>query len=238
MGKRMRPKGPLGTAFHIQCAYSLQPIQDHWRGAFYNILSLHHTSFIQFQSHVKNNITQALAFKMQQLKFPPLRERRLAFIENDGNDKTISIPAPARGATRIRRGNTDCWTINFNSRPCARGDQPANGTPARRSYFNSRPCARGDIHSFCYPRALQYISIPAPARGATKAENDRFRDMCISSPAPARGATFPFPYSILLNNISIPAPARGATMGGKFWVMNEKFQFPPLREGRPGCGSP
>lgn len=95
----MRPKGPLGTAFHIQCAYSLQPIQDHWRGAFYNILSLHHTSFIQFQSHVKNNITQALAFKMQQLKFPPLRERRLAFIENDGNDKTISIPAPARGAT-------------------------------------------------------------------------------------------------------------------------------------------
>ncbi len=99
MGKRMRPKGPLGTAFHIQCAYSLQPIQDHWRGAFYNILSLHHTSFIQFQSHVKNNITQALAFKMQQLKFPPLRERRLAFIENDGNDKTISIPAPARGAT-------------------------------------------------------------------------------------------------------------------------------------------
>lgn len=95
----MRPKGPLGTAFHIQCAYSLQPIQDHWRGAFYNILSLHHTSFIQFQSHVKNNITQALAFKMQQLKFPPLRERRLAFIENDGNDKAISIPAPARGAT-------------------------------------------------------------------------------------------------------------------------------------------
>ena len=48
--------------------------------------------------HVKNNITQALAFKMQQLKFPPLRERRLAFIENDGNDKTISIPRPcARG---------------------------------------------------------------------------------------------------------------------------------------------
>ena len=143
MGKRMRPKGPLGTAFHIQCAYSLQPIQDHWRGAFYNILSLHHTSFIQFQSHVKNNITQALAFKMQQLKFPPLRERRLAFIENDGNDKTISIPAPARGATffRAMKGGEKPY---FNSRPCARGDGRPQPSPRSPDDFNSRPCARGD----------------------------------------------------------------------------------------------
>ena len=142
MGKRMRPKGPLGTAFHIQCAYSLQPIQDHWRGAFYNILSLHHTSFIQFQSHVKNNITQALAFKMQQLKFPPLRERRLAFIENDGNDKAISIPAPARGATCVRFGGRTYRIFQFP--PLREGRHAWCDPNIRPRYFNSRPCARGD----------------------------------------------------------------------------------------------
>ena len=145
MGKRMRPKGPLGTAFHIQCAYSLQPIQDHWRGAFYNILSLHHTSFIQFQSHVKNNITQALAFKMQQLKFPPLRERRLAFIENDGNDKAISIPAPARGAT---------VTIIINGRGTGK--------------FQFPPLREGRLGTISAVMRAIIISIPAPARGATR----------------------------------------------------------------------
>ena len=141
----MRPKGPLGTAFHIQCAYSLQPIQDHWRGAFYNILSLHHTSFIQFQSHVKNNITQALAFKMQQLKFPPLRERRLAFIENDGNDKAISIPAPARGAT---------FTIIINGRGTGK--------------FQFPPLREGRLGTISAVMRAIIISIPAPARGATR----------------------------------------------------------------------
>lgn len=142
MGKRMRPKGPLGTAFHIQCAYSLQPIQDHWRGAFYNILSLHHTSFIQFQSHVKNNITQALAFKMQQLKFPPLRERRLAFIENDGNDKAISIPAPARGATKETEMLWRGGTISIPA--------PAQGATANLNNFSLRNlCEQANSKEAC-----------------------------------------------------------------------------------------
>ena len=99
----------------------------------------------------------------------------------------VSIHAPARGATRRRRG-TGClhrvsihapargatppsrmmWNSPtcFNSRPCERGDGTDSDAADRTASFNSRPCERGD-RSIWRLVSISFVSIHAPARGAT-----------------------------------------------------------------------
>ena len=124
------------------------------------------------------------------------------------------------------------FSINFNSRPSARGDgeQPHSAVlrfisihaPPRGatsgalffvppSYFNSRPSARGD--RFCKPLlfTLHLISIHAPPRGATGSRQLDSPAIIISIHAPPRGATS-----------QMPCRGRGC----------RTFQFTPLREGR------
>ncbi len=124
------------------------------------------------------------------------------------------------------------FSLNFNSRPSARGDCMLGGdtdvhknisihAPPRgatccfvstdfRVHFNSRPSARGDANLVKDCRTLQVISIHAPPRGATKS----------------------FLQSGESGTISIHAPPRGATSFGASSSKSEKFQFTPLREGR------
>src|SRR5699024_1672570 len=54
-------------------------------------------------------------------QFTPLREGRL----------------PARP---VQNG----WKMDFNSRPCVRGDPASFSSQSSRQDFNSRPCVRGD----------------------------------------------------------------------------------------------
>ena len=75
-------------------------------------------------------------------QFTPLREGRPELGRDILMMETISIHAPARGAT--------AWTMrfaslvtNFNSRPCERGDPTPSPSWKNTSYFNSRPCERG-----------------------------------------------------------------------------------------------
>ena len=56
---------------------------------------------------------------------------------------TISIHAPARGATQ-RRVRREIRPGDFNSRPCERGDVCGCILLYNVRYFNSRPCERGD----------------------------------------------------------------------------------------------
>ena len=56
---------------------------------------------------------------------------------------TISIHAPPRGATVLRRGQL-IWLGDFNSRPSARGDADFGRGLVDTYHFNSRPSARGD----------------------------------------------------------------------------------------------
>ena len=144
--------------------------------------------------------------------------------------------------------------MDFNSRPCARGDFERSGSMDPGNNFNSRPCARGDT-SFDNVCIFSRISIPAPARGATGAGPAKRYRSAISIPAPARGATYGCGGHSVATRISIPAPARGATHGagadavfpayfnsrpcargddfvGTIAFKSLKFQFPPLREGR------
>ena len=102
--------------------------------------------------------------------------------------KTISIPAPARGATNttmlngfagvfqfppLREGRLVRELIRKNKviisipAPARGATGPDDGGTARHPYFNSRPCERGDQMPPNSAVAL-FISIPAPARGATR----------------------------------------------------------------------
>ena len=126
-------------------------------------------------------------------------------------------------------------TLNFNSRPSARGDDSYRRhyrgvdefqfTPLREgrhqhhqhhqptSYFNSRPSARGD------DQLTSTISQPA-----------------ISIHAPPRGATLTSQPANQLDSHFNSRPSARGDYGTKWrcWE-KEPFQFTPLREGRPRC---
>ena len=121
----------------------------------------------------------------------------------------ISIHAPPRGATRTSRRRKP--EKHFNSRPSARGDTSPDTTTGR------------DNH----------ISIHAPPRGATLQARRASGGLSHFNSRPsARGdekeAEQPF-----LDFISIHAPPRGATVLFSLNHSSIKFQFTPLREGRP-----
>ena len=120
----------------------------------------------------------------------------------------ISIHAPPRGAT-FRRSHSLC-TIRISIHAPPRGATSPPRFPRLRSDFNSRPSARGDnVHNPA--RQVELISIHAPPRGAT-------RYVMVSQ---------------WVENISIHVPPRGATVYENKRFGNIRFQFTPLREGRP-----
>ena len=150
-----------------------------------------------------------LLFDLRQFQFSPLREGRHASGVHTLEAISISILAPARGATAYQehasrwilisilapaRGATTLDPFSalvspyFNSRPCERGDGVLAGKPELFLNFNSRPCERGDGYKQGCIRVVR-ISILAPARGATKGETENRNLYFISILAPARGAT-------------------------------------------------
>ena len=76
----------------------------------------------------------------------------------------ISILAPARGATKVRRAITTAEWISILAP--ARGATGISNGCQRIGNFNSRPCERGDADRLQF-RTFENISILAPARGAT-----------------------------------------------------------------------
>ena len=125
-------------------------------------------------------------------------------------------------------------SINFNSRPSARGDGRCTTTAKQTAYFNSRPSARGDGSKMLLKTGI-FISIHAPPRGATTTANCNAKSAYFNSRPSARGDLI---YSGRQRTvtISIHAPPRGATLDvvGRH-VLRDQFQFTPLREGRRGA---
>ena len=188
-------------------------------------------------------------------QFTPLREGRPADGAAPSAASIISIHAPPRGATHSQQ-KLLLRMMNFNSRPSARGDVKSlsvhsdrkisihapprgatkrcymanmawifqftplrEGRPAQRSaptattlYFNSRPSARGDAASSGRQLYPLYFNSRPSARG------DFLH-------------TLQAAYTLL---ISIHAPPRGATERKNREYLIRRFQFTPLREGRPG----
>ena len=167
----------------------------------------------------------------------------------------ISIHAPARGATRLRRSPRSMRAFQFT--PLREGRRTLLPGTGRRNNFNSRPCERGDKIQIQRKLWKDIISIHAPARGATG--RTRFVGLGrykISIHAPARGATgkngrckrnqhhfnsrpcergdaLPL-YHIRPGNSNFNSrPCERGDMSKIFTVgFLLSFQFTPLREGR------
>ena len=165
-------------------------------------------------------------------QFTPLREGRHALRSPYCLYIHISIHAPPRGAT---------LTVifvhlhgRFQFTPLREGRRPSEWRYCRQNYFNSRPSARGDAIGTTHGTAARKISIHAPPRGATNSRRQVVCGKSISIHAPPRGATNGFLLSSRCPwHFNSRPSARGDTKahdaGKKAW----KFQFTPLREGRP-----
>ena len=121
----------------------------------------------------------------------------------------ISIHAPPRGATGLRR-NAPTEEANFNSRPSARGDSIPGRNSAAPIIFQFTPLREGRQDWMQKKGLTRYFNSRPSARGDDA------------------GAAEP-----CFLDISIHAPPRGATGVYHMQNYNYKFQFTPLREGRP-----
>ena len=185
-------------------------------------------------------------------QFTPLREGRPGGNGKENRDVDISIHAPPRGATHVRRVKPGGHPY-FNSRPSARGDQHGQRLGLYCAHFNSRPSARGDLHEASLMLADSFISIHAPPRGATYYNGFIWCESRISIHAPPRGATqaahavylpkkdfnsrpsargdFRQPLRDGKPNISIHAPPRGATSTGMSCRPAHNFNSRPSARG-------
>ena len=98
-------------------------------------------------------------------QFSPLREGRLAVNDRRGGEDKFQFSPLREGRRTICRGALQHTQFQFS--PLREGRLLRMGQLLLRAVdFNSRPCERGDVDFFT--KSLDcYISIPAPARGAT-----------------------------------------------------------------------
>ena len=147
---------------------------------------------------------------LRKFQFTPLREGRLCGLGVTGTARLFQF-------TPLREGRRDCGGggksrgISIHAPPRGATLEVAQNGGCCDFDFNSRPSARGDGREIHQRLGILPISIHAPPRGATSR-----RRLIVADTA-----------------ISIHAPPRGATCGGVSCVLSHRFQFTPLREGRP-----
>ncbi len=97
---------------------------------------------------------------------PPRGGRRCKLLTARSWSTTVSIHAPARGAT-LRTSPPISEQIGFNPRPRAGGDRRHGADAAADSMFQSTPPRGGRQHRTVCVQFATAVSIHAPARGAT-----------------------------------------------------------------------
>ena len=120
-------------------------------------------------------------------QFPPLREGRQPVVRHALDGFPISIPAPARGATRPTTAIRTVITISipapargatrwipppqpislFQFPPLREGRRPEQLFSKAQIHFNSRPCARGDASAPYTAQRSSYFNSRPCARGDT-----------------------------------------------------------------------
>ena len=128
------------------------------------------------------------------------------------HEKTISIHAPPRGATRVFAVRAMVDAISIHAPPRGATSHCHYNT-GKKGNFNSRPSARGDAGGSGWPPAGSAISIHAPPRGATvHRRSSRKPSGDFNSRPSARGDKC-INHTVSVEHISIHAPPRGATAG-------------------------
>ena len=137
------------------------------------------------------------------------RRERLYVWQRTMDAYTISIHAPAKGATQYG-GSPSACDSHFNPRSREGSDIPPRHRE-RRFHISIHAPAKGATPS---PTSITYtktISIHAPAKGATISQLVSKVEELISIHAPAKGATSIAFALAIWDSISIHAPAKGAT---------------------------
>ena len=188
-------------------------------------------------------------------QFTPLREGRRSRRLPRTDKKSISIHAPARGATVLDYYNGHRDVFQFT--PLREGRLGCVFIQTSLINFNSRPCERGDAAARQRATHCFLISIHAPARGATQQLRlaavaplfqftplregrpdfiANFRFNCKFQFTPLREGRLQaqgnYNYKSMLFQFT---PLReGRRQGGRLQDCGCGFQFTPLREGRQG----
>ena len=142
---------------------------------------------------------------------------------------SISIHAPPRGATLLRELGRDAG--DFNSRPSARGDTPGTSALSRRTISIHAP-PRGATHKPDRATGASRFQF-TPLREGRRATRSIWANLPNFNSRPSARGDFHLHLLAALQIISIHAPPRGATSGYYVLGIVNKFQFTPLREGRP-----
>ena len=121
----------------------------------------------------------------------------------------ISIHAPPRGATRLRK--LYIYTNLFQFTPLREGRRACERLYLWREIFQFTPLREGRPLTAEYNPIENYISIHAPPRGATEILNGDKTEINFNSRPSARGDDNPQGTSDRPILISIHAPPRGAT---------------------------
>ena len=141
-------------------------------------------------------------------QFPPPHGGRLQRVQRFWMYTSISIPAPAWGATFSCQSHGEKWSISIPA-PAWGATAGVRRGEARRD-FNSRPRRGGDSTSSKVD-LRQIISIPAPAWGATPPDFLLNPGRFYFNSRPRMGGDQPLYGDFSKLPISIPAPAWGAT---------------------------
>ncbi len=139
------------------------------------------------------------------------RGARLDRARGRSSCRSVSIHAPARGATRRWCAARTCRS-SFNPRARAGRDTPRRlMVVLSRRFQSTRPRGARRMHARCPRHSLQSMFQSTRPRGARRPDG---RDVCddrVSIHAPARGATDTRARRLATGIVSIHAPARGAT---------------------------
>ena len=151
---------------------------------------------------------------------------------------SISIPAPARGAT-CGSGGHGGRPAHFNSRPCERGDVTIGRHSASGTYFNSRPCERGDSRNLKSALKDWRFQFPPLREGRPGPITASLRACLLFQFPPLREGrpAFCSPPEIDAFDFNSRPCERGDSAAQQA-LRIIRFQFPPLREGRRISGLP
>ena len=166
-------------------------------------------------------------------QFTPLREGRRPFRGREVLFRRISIHAPPRGATKESRRASPV-ALQFQFTPLREGRLDGGEIRLTAEAFQFTPLREGRRSDQEQPSGGNSISIHAPPRGATTPPEAVEATPAISIHAPPRGATATWRKSSCSRTYFISRPsARGDEIVPRKLARWLRFQFTPLREGRP-----
>ena len=198
------------------------------------IQRVRHQSQADFNSRpsARGDSFSSFARRFKAFQFTPLREGRPSPFCNPGNRELFQFTPLREGRPATVIGGITAQ-LAFQFTPLREGRPTSTPCRTRRRNFNSRPSARGDRRRRACGWNCEFQFTPL-REGRLRRRHPQKRLADFNSRPSARGDGY-YECFCPAHKISIHAPPRGATLFSISCGLSGKFQFTPLREGRPRC---